>query len=148
MAIGKTEITELDKKRIVEAIQQFESKTSGEIRIHIDEICEGDSMNRAVEVFNHLELYKTKERNAILFYFSLFDKKMAIIGDKGIHERVPEGFWDESKETMVQLFRQNKLIEGILAGIEKSGKALSDYFPKSIEDKNELSDEITTQDDV
>ena len=49
---------------------------------------------------------KKKLRNGVLFYVAVADKKLAIIGDKGIHELVPENFWQTVKDHMVNDFKQ------------------------------------------
>ncbi len=60
--------TSQEKKRIVAAITQAELRTSGEIRVHIENYCPSSSLDRAVFVFNQLKMYKTKERNSVLIY--------------------------------------------------------------------------------
>lgn len=142
------ELSDLDKSNIEESIKKFESLTSGEIRVHFDVECEGNPMDRAIEIFNKLNLFETKQRNAILFYFSINDKKMAIIGDKGINELVPLNFWDESRDLMIHSFKENKIIEGVIAGILKAGEALAKYFPSMENDDNEIDNEVTFGDEV
>jgi uncharacterized membrane protein len=86
---------------------------------------------------------KTELRNGVLFYLAVKSRKFAIIGDKGINAEVPENFWDEIKSNMEKLFKEGKFVEGLVQGIEETGKQLKKHFPHHLDDINELSDEIS-----
>lgn len=132
-----------EQAQLIQAIRDAENNTSGEIKIHLDKTCSGDPYKRAIQVFEKLKMHKTAQRNGVLFYLSIDDHKLAIIGDKGINEKVPEGFWNEIFEHMVQQFRQGQLIPGLVQGVSMAGEQLSAYFPFEKNDQNELSDEIS-----
>lgn len=134
--------TEQDRLQIKNAIADAELLTSGEIRVYIEDECKGDVLDRAAFVFEELEMHKTEERNGVLIYLASDYKKFAIIGDVGIHVKVGDGFWKSIKEKMVVNFRAGNLTEGLSVAIKESGVALSKYFPRRTNDKNELSDEI------
>ena len=86
------------QQQIIDAIKNAELATSGEIRVHIEGVCpNGDPMARAVEVFEHLGMHKTREQNGVLFYVAIDDRKFAVIGDKGIDQKVPAHFWEDIK---------------------------------------------------
>ena len=87
--------TKEEQDQILAAIKEAEKETSGEIRIHIETTCPGDVLDRAAWIFKKLGMDKTAERNGVLFYLAVKDRKFAIIGDAGINAKVPEGFWDE-----------------------------------------------------
>ena len=86
---------------------------------------------------------RTAERNGVLFYLAVVDKKFAILGDSGINAKVPAGFWDEISQLFKNKFREGKFTEGLSEGIIKAGEQLKTHFPFSKEDVNELSDEIS-----
>jgi len=132
---------ELDK--IVEAIEKAELETSGEIRFHMESKCKGDSLKRAVQVFKNLRMHKTDLRNGTLLYLATVDKKFAIIGDKGINEKVPDDFWEDVKEKLSEKFKENKFVDGVCTGIEMIGDKLKEFFPYQSDDINELSDDIS-----
>ena len=129
--------------KIKEEIVLAEKNTSGEIRIHLDKKCSTDPVEAAIKVFEKLGMTNTKDRNGVLIYLALKDKKMAIIGDTGIDEKVPDDFWESIKNTMVKNFKEGKFMEGICEAIKESGIKLSTYFPYQSDDENELSDEIS-----
>lgn len=132
-----------EEKRIAEAIENAEKQTSGEICVHIESSCKSEVLDRAAEVFKSLGLHKTKDRNGVLFYLSVNDRKFAIIGDAGINAVVPNDFWDTTKETVLDSFKKGEFALGLMKGIEMAGTHLKQYFPHQKDDINELSDEIS-----
>jgi uncharacterized membrane protein len=131
------------QKSIQNAIAAAELNTSGEIRVHIDDKCKGDVIEQAAIRFNYLKMDKTELRNGVLFYLAVNDQLFAIIGDKGINEKVPEGFWDDIRDTMLAHFKKQEFTEGLSKGIEMAGEKLKMHFPLQHNDKNELSNEVT-----
>lgn len=132
-----------EKDKIKEAIKMAETSTSGEIRVHIDNHCKEDVMDRAAWWFGKLDMHKTEQRNGVLFYLAVKDHKFAILGDAGINSVTPEDFWDLIKEEMLGYFREGKFSEGLSKGILLAGEALQAHFPYQKDDVNELPDEIS-----
>ena len=135
--------TKEEQQKIVAAIKEAELNTSGEIRVHIENHCKEEALERAAEVFYDLKMDRTAARNGILFYLAVKDRKFAIIGDEGINKEVEHDFWNDIKDEMISNFKENKFAEGLIAGILKCGKKLKEYFPHQSDDVNELSDEIS-----
>lgn len=135
--------SEGEKKLISEAIKEAELNTSGEIRVHLEQSCNIDVLDCAALIFEQLGMHKTQLRNGVLFYLAVENKKFAILGDAGINAVVPENFWDGIKEEMRKNFLQNKFTEGLITGIRMAGEKLKKHFPYSMEDVNELSDDIS-----
>jgi uncharacterized membrane protein len=135
--------TKEEKAAIVAAIENAERNTSGEIRIHIENKCPIDVLDRTVKVFSKLDMHKTQQRNGVLIYLAIEDKKFAIIGDAGINSVVPANFWDSVKEQMQAKFVEGNFTDGICIGIEAVGEKLKSFFPYQKDDVNELSDEIS-----
>lgn len=132
-----------EKKQITDAIAQAELNTSGEIRLHVEGQCKIDVLDRAAYVFKQLDMHKTEQRNGVLFYLAVYDRKFAILGDAGINKLVPANFWDEIKETMLTFFKEGQFTEGLSKGILMAGEQLKTNFPYQNDDVNELSDEIS-----
>jgi len=136
--------TEEQKSRILKVIKEAELDTSGEIRVHIENTCtSGDAFTRGVELLFKLQMHKTAQRNAVLFYLAVKDKKFSIVGDEGINNVVPPNFWDDIRNNMAKCFREGEFTEGICQAIDEAGRQLKAHFPYHSEDKNELSDEIS-----
>ena len=102
---------------IKKAILNAELDTSGEIRVHIENECGGDALDRASYVFSKLKMDKTELNNGVLFYLAIQSKKFAIIGDSGINKEVPENFWEEIKTEMSVYFKEGKFAQGLVTGI-------------------------------
>jgi uncharacterized membrane protein len=133
-----------ESEKIVNAIRQAETNTSGEIRVHIENHCpDKNVLDRAARVFADLKMHKTELRNGVLIYLAIKDHKFAILGDAGINAVVPPNFWDSLKDEMLALFKQKKYTEGLITGILKAGQQLKAHFPYQEDDINELSDDIS-----
>ncbi len=133
-----------EKAQITAAIQLAETRTSGEIQVHIENHCKGDVLDRAAEVFETLKMYQTKDRNGVLIYLAILDHKFAVLGDKGINSVVPVDFWESTKDLMATNFRQGKFTQGLIEGIHLAGDQLGTHFPyDQTGDKNELSDDVS-----
>ena len=139
----KDSLTEEERKQIIAAIEEAERNTSGEIRVHLDNHCKGEVLDCATEVFGRMKMHETKLRNGVLFYLALKDHKFAILGDKGINEKVPEHFWEDIRDHMTGLFRAGKLAQGLQEGILMAGQQLKAHFPYQSNDRNELPDDIS-----
>ncbi len=135
--------TREQQAQILVSVKEAENATSGEIRVHIETTCPEDVLDRAAWVFKKLGMHNTADRNGVLFYLAVNDRKFAIIGDAGINARVPAGFWDEIKELMQKHFRESNFTEGLSKGIILAGQQLKAHFPYASQDTNELSDEIS-----
>jgi uncharacterized membrane protein len=141
--MAKEFITKKDEEEIVEAIRSAENNTSGEIRVHIEKKCLKDILERSKEIFHQLKMDNTKLENGVLIYLAIEDKKFYIMGDKGINKKVPEGFWESTKNVMQTHFRNGNFKQGLVDGILKAGEQLQTHFPWASDDVNELSDEIS-----
>ncbi|MFD2910032.1 TPM domain-containing protein [Flavobacterium ardleyense] len=143
--MSKTEdfLSETEEQEIVQAIVVAEKNTSGEIRVHIEEHSKKAPLERAQEVFFELKMNETTERNGVLFYVCVADKKFAIIGDKGINDVVQNDFWNSTKEVVIASFKENQYKKGLVEGVLKAGEQLKSYFPSQDDDIDELSNEIS-----
>lgn len=131
------------KQQIVEAIREAEHATSGEIRVHLEEHCKGDVLDRAAYLFETLGMHQTAARNGVLIYLAVKDRKFAIIGDAGINAVVEEHFWEDVKHLMAEHFKRGEFVAGLTKAIGRTGNKLKKHFPFQANDVNELSDEIS-----
>jgi uncharacterized membrane protein len=143
MPTAKNFFTDEQQEDLRLAIMNAELDTSGEIRVHIENTCPGEVMDRAMVIFQKLEMEKTDNRNGVLIYLAVKNRKFAIIGDEGIHRIVTETYWDSIKNKMLEHFRENRFTEGLIEAITDTGKQLKKHFPYKTSDVNELSDEIS-----
>jgi uncharacterized membrane protein len=143
---ASTFFTREQQAQIRDAIKEAEGETSGEIRVHIETRLSGNVLDRAAWIFEKMGMHATENRNGVLFYLAVKSKKFAIIGDGGINEKVPENFWDKTKNVLQEHFRSDKYAEGLIEGILMAGQQLKEHFPHKKDDINELPDEISFDD--
>jgi uncharacterized membrane protein len=136
-------LTEEEKTRVVAAIAEAEQKTVGEIRIHIENWCWSDAYKHGKDVFLQLGMDKTEQHSGVLIYVAVKSHKAAIIGDSGINEKVPDGFWAVTLAQMLQRFRGNNAAAGLEETVRKCGEVLAEHFPRTEHNPDELSNEIS-----
>jgi uncharacterized membrane protein len=142
--MSKALIDKVGQQQIVTAIQEAEKRTSGEIKVHVEQFCpQPQVLDRAKAVFWQLQLDNTMRRNGVLFYIALKDHKFAILGDEGIDKAVPANFWEHICDTMRTFFSQGSLVEGLCEGIRMAGEQLKVHFPYQEDDENEINDELS-----
>jgi uncharacterized membrane protein YgcG len=139
----KTYFTKEQTEDIILAIKNAELDTSGEIRVHIEDKCPGEVLDRAAVIFKKLKIHKTELRNGVLFYLAVKNRKFAVLGDAGINEVVSENFWDDVRDILLNHFRENRFADGLVEGITLAGQQLKKHFPYQKDDVNELPDEIS-----
>ena len=133
-----------DKQLLVQAIQTAEKTTSGEIRVFVESHSNKvDALTRAQQIFIKNKMHQTEQRNGVLLYVALEDKKLAVFGDQGIHEKVGDAYWNQQVQIMLSHFKSENYVTGLTEVILAIGEALTSHFPYDrSNDVNELSDEI------
>jgi len=136
--------TKEDEENIVAAIRGTETQTSGEVRVFIESKCRYvNAIDRAAELFFGLEMDETKEHNGVLVYVAIKDRQMAVFGDRGIHEKVGQEYWECEVREMMKAFHNRSYAAGICQCVSDIGEALHKHFPYDEKtDKNELPDDI------
>lgn len=132
--------SERERHGIAAAIRNAESRTSGEIRVHVERRCPADPLLRAKELFSALGMHRTARRNGVLIYLAVRDRRFAVVGDEGFHRAVPERFWEEVASEMERHFKAGRFLEGIHGLIDRISAELGRHFPRTPDDLNELPD--------
>jgi uncharacterized membrane protein len=136
-------LSKLEHDQIVAAIRAAESKTSGEIRVYIQRgKLNTDPLISAQKKFRRLRMDKTSERNAVLIFIAPRAHKFAVLGDKAIHEKCGEQFWQQVVDGMREHFQKEKFSHAIVEGIEEVGELLSTHFPRTPRSSNEFPDDV------
>lgn len=133
-----------EQQLIIDSIRNAERMTSGEVRVFVESKCSYmDAIDRAAELFFHLEMQKTDDRNAVLVYVAMKDRQLAVFGDEGIHHRVGNEYWNKEVQKMISNFNRENYAAGISEVVQDIGEALTKNFPFNNDaDKNELPDDI------
>jgi uncharacterized membrane protein len=132
-----------EQQAIIKAIAQAELHTSGEIRLHLDNFCFVNEVKAAQKIFTRLKMHQTAERNGVLIYIATYSRKVAIIGDEGIHAKLGTIYWEELVRRLISNFKADKKVEALTESILECGVQLGKFFPRQKDDKNELSNSIS-----
>lgn len=132
----------LVSERVEAAIRAAEKQTSGEIRVFTERRCAYlDAVDRAAELFGQLGMHQTKQRNAVLIYWAVLDRQVAIYADQGIHEKLGQAYWNERVMRMLTHFQDADPAKALDGCIQAVGASLQHHFPYDPDsDLNELSD--------
>jgi uncharacterized membrane protein len=144
-------LSEPDFDAIGGAIRAAESRTSAEIRVHLERRVprrlfrrRHDALARAQHVFRRLGRHRTAERHGVLIYVAVEERHLAVVGDEGIHARVGDLHWNEVRDLMIEILRENGPPRRALErAIETLGRSLAEHFPRRPDDRNELSDDVS-----
>ncbi len=116
-------LSKLEHDRIIQAIREAESKTSGEIRVLIERgKLKSDPLVAAQRKFHRLGMHKTRERNAVLIFVAPRVHKFAVVGDNAIHEKCGDEFWQRVVERMRTHFQNEKFSDALIEAIKEVGK--------------------------
>lgn len=137
-------LTPKEELQVVDAIRIAEKITSGEIRIHLEDYdTPENTFERTKEVFHLLKMDNTETHNGVIIYVAVNLKQFVIYGDKGIHEKVGDAFWQSTRDVIQTEFKKGDFAKGLSNGIHEIGRVLQEHFPWQHNDTNELSDEIS-----
>lgn len=140
-------LTKREEQKVIDAIADAENKTSGELRIHLEEHCKKDPLKRAIKVFHKLGMHQTELQNGVVIYLAVKDKKAAVFGGKGIHEQVGQDYWQDVLNIIVTHFKKGEFEAGLVKAVQKVGDKLKEIYPVAADDVNELDDEISYGDE-
>jgi uncharacterized membrane protein len=140
---SKEFISKLNHDRIVEAIREAESKTSGQIRIYIQRgLLKGEPLESARKKFTELRMHETADRNGVLIYVAPRARKLAVVGDQGIHDKCGDALWQSVVAKMTDHFKSERFTDAIVDAVHELGRILVDQFPHQAGGQNELPDDI------
>jgi len=102
-------------------------------------------MQRAVRAFYEKGLYKTKKNTGVLFFMSLLERKVWVLADKGIYEKIEQETLNRYSKMVSQGIKDGRACDALCEAIRESGELLARYFPITHDDTDELSDEVMTE---
>jgi uncharacterized membrane protein len=120
----------LHHEDVVAAIQQAEKKTTGGIRVVVSHKHVETPVAEAQREFLRLGMDKSPQRNGVLIFVAPRAHKFAVIGDKAVHEKCGDEFWQKLAEAMTDYFRKSQFTTGIIHGVQQAGELLAEHFPK------------------
>jgi putative membrane protein len=92
----------------------------------------------AITSFYGEKLYRTRDQNGILLFVSVFERRVWILGDAGINERIEPGQWQEIVDNLTKGIRDGRQCEALCQAITCVGDILKKHFPIRQDDSDEL----------
>jgi uncharacterized membrane protein len=139
-----------DLAAISARVAAAESRTSAEIRVHIERHVPRSllgrrhhPLHRARHVFRHLGMHRTHHRAAVLLYLALDDRVLAIFGDEAVHARVGDEYWTTIRDAMVARMRSGASREALTTAVDEVGRVLAEHFPRGPDDPDDLENTVS-----
>lgn len=99
---------------------------------------------RALEIFYENKVSMTRDRTGIMIFISLLERKVEVLADCGINEKVEKNYWNDLVSSLSSDISKGNMIEGVVKSINTCGDKLVESFPAKHDDTNEISDELIT----
>jgi len=100
---------------------------------------------RAERAFFERGLYKTKKNTGVLFFLSLLEKKVWVLADKGIYEKMDQETLNRFANEVSSGIREGHACEALSQAIREIGGLLSQHFPITSNDTDELPNEVVVE---
>ena len=100
---------------------------------------------RAERVFFEKGLHKTKRSTGVLFFLSLLERKIWVLADKGIYEKMDQETLNRFASEVSRGIRESRACETLSQAIQGIGDLLSRHFPITSDDTDELPDDVMTE---
>lgn len=95
---------------------------------------------RAIRAFHEKGLHRTREENGILIFIATLERKVWILGDRGVNAVIPPDRWDSLASALTVGIREGHMAESLVNTITEAGDILRQHFPCRDVDTNELPD--------
>ena len=96
----------------------------------------------AITAFFKRGLSNTKEKTGVLIFISIFERKVWILADSGINEKVGHSRWKEVVEIIIEGIKKKRQGDSIVKAITIVGNILTEHFPIRPDDIDELDNLI------
>lgn len=113
---------------IAAAIAAAEDGTTGRIAVREIPDRSVDAFERATREFGRIGLQRHEHANAALILVAPQARRFAIIGDRALHERVGDAFWNDVVEKSTPFFARGETEAGILYAVARLGEVLHTHF--------------------
>ena len=107
-----------------------------------DDRLEQQVRDRALAAFYEKGLYKTRDESGVLFFISLFERKVWVLADRGIYARIPQETLQAFAGDIALGMKSGNAAVVLCRQIRAAGAILAAHFPVRPGDSNELTDEV------
>jgi putative membrane protein len=84
---------------------------------------------RAESAFYEHGLHRTREGTGVLIMVSLLERRVQVLADQGINQRVPVGTWTHVVQGMLAGIREGRPVDAFCEAIARCGEILAEHFP-------------------
>lgn len=99
-------------------------------------------VENSLRMFHVRGLDKTRDATGVLIYFSLSERRVRILGDRGIDAALSADGWRRLADRLSAAVRAGRAGAEVQAVIDELGELLAGRFPRRADDSNELPDEV------
>lgn len=103
---------------------------------------EAEVAEAAFTAFYRHGLAHTRDRTGVLIFISIFERKVRVIADEGIHAKVGEESWKKAVAIIIEGFRRGRATDAVCDALAHCGKLLAEHFPRKGGDTDELENLI------
>lgn len=105
---------------------------------------------RALEAFYHHGVGNTSDRDGVLLFISLMEKRAEILADIGIAKNVSNDEWSGILKNTLKELKAHKIESALLIAIREIGDKLTQHFPRKDEENsakqsNQLDDHVRSE---
>lgn len=97
---------------------------------------------RALRAFYEKELYRTRDETGVLFFISLFERRVWILADKGIYQQLSQQDLQHYAAGIARGIKEKDAATRLIQQIEAIGIVLARHFPIKPDDINEIPDNV------
>jgi putative membrane protein len=102
-------------------------------------------MQRAVRAFYEKGLYKTRKNTGVLFFLSLLERKVWVLADKGIYEKIEQETLNKFANIVSNGIKDGRACNALCEAMRQAGELLAKHFPIKPGDIDELPDEVIAE---
>lgn len=121
------------REAIAAAIRDAEDGTTSRIAVRVVPDKTVDAFERAKHEFERVGLHRHVASNAALILVAPKARRFAMLGDRALHERVGDDFWNDLVRKSQPYFARGQIFEGILFAVDRIGEAVHEHFPEAAE---------------
>lgn len=121
-------MTRPERDRISKAIASAENGTSGQIAVRVIPDRAVDAFERATSEFARIGLHRRERQNAALVLIAPNARRFAVIGDRALHARVGDAFWNDVIEQTQPYFARGAIADGAVHAVTRIGEAMREHF--------------------
>ncbi len=100
---------------------------------------------RTLRAFFEKGLYKTRESTGVLFLLSLLERRVWVLADRGIYQKIGQETLSQFAEAVSQGVKRGHTCDALVEAIQSVGQLLSKHFPIKPGDIDELPDTVITE---